>query len=219
MHCAILLATVALVSCNDATRNKENAVDANAQGDSSPVSDAPRAAVDARHAVDAPLAAVDTPLAAVDAPLAAIDAPLATVDAPSPVDAMCAPPRVPTSDEALFELDRIASAAKAYFLANGNFPPTTAAELPSTTACASGGFNPVHTTQWEGDPGWVTLHFEIGIPNRFNYRYTSVGSNGAQALAVGDLDCDGISISYTLDLSVQGNAPTATITSPPAGAD
>ena len=161
---------------------------------------------DAALAIDA--RALDARVVVPDARVTP-DARIVPPDAPT-----CPAPPPPTSVEALFELDRIAGAAKAYYLANGHFPPQDGDFLPSTTACASGGANPVST--WFG--GWRTLGFEIGIPNLFNYRYTG-GAQAATANAYGDLDCDGTSITYTLVLTADGTTPTAAISSPPPGAD
>jgi hypothetical protein len=155
------------------------------------------------------------PAVAVDAAIAPDASCPAPPDAscPAPPDASCPAP-TPTSDEALFELDRLAQSAKAYYLAQGHFPDEVGEEEPSTTACGTvGGENVPQPNAWTSS-GWTALGFAIDIPNRFNYTYGPFGSDAATATALGDLDCDGISITYTLNLAVGSNGPTATLIPP-----
>ena len=59
---------------------------------------------------------------------------------------------------------------------------------------------------------------EIVEENLFSYHWTSTSSSTAQALAVGDLDCDGVKITYQLNLNA-AQEPAATYVIPPASAD
>jgi hypothetical protein len=127
-------------------------------------------------------------------------------------DAATCPPPLPTSDEAMFELDRIAASAVAYLHAHGEYPPTDGITMPPGSACAQPGgvFQPV---DWSVLAGWKDLGFSIGIPNHYSYTYIAdVPPQGATATAQGDLDCDTYNATYTLTLDATG---TAVITPPP----
>lgn len=204
---------------------------AGGQQDSGPTRDGPPGMRDAPVPRDSP-PIVDTRVPdgpqAVDAPhpvdaSPAIDA--LAVDAAPPVDAapavdafVCPAPPPPTSDEARFELDRIAAADIAFYGSNGHFvTASNSSVLPGADGGACPDRFPV-TTAWTLDPAWPQLGFSIGIPNRFSYHYLG-GAGSATALAVGDIDCDGIKITYRLELTSPGGVPTATIIDPPPGTD
>jgi prepilin-type N-terminal cleavage/methylation domain-containing protein len=122
------------------------------------------------------------------------------------------------TSEATLQLNKIMKNDKIYFITNAQYVGANGGSLPSTTACASsGGKNPV-TTAWTSDPGWVNLSFQIDEPNLFNYTYTG-GSATASAKAVGDLDCDGTSITYTLNLSAPLGNPAFALTEPTVQGD
>ncbi|HEY5928415.1 MAG TPA: prepilin-type N-terminal cleavage/methylation domain-containing protein [Kofleriaceae bacterium] len=114
--------------------------------------------------------------------------------------------------EAALQLNKIAKNSKAYFITSARYVTTDAGPEPGTTPCGS----KVQGT-WS-DPTWMELDFQIDEPGLFSYSYTG-GAQSASAIAVGDLDCDGTEITYTLDLtSVAGN-PAALITDPPPNTD
>jgi hypothetical protein len=52
-------------------------------------------------------------------------------------------------------------------------------------------------------PEWQALDFQISEPHRYQYSYSSDG-HSFHAIAVGDLDCDGVSSTYTLDADSSG---------------
>lgn len=135
------------------------------------------------------------------------DARAPIVDARGPVvDVAACPAPVPTSDEAMFELDRLAAAATAYLHVHGNYPRSDGATQPTGTACTQPGgvFQPV---DWSLQPGWTDLGFSIGIPNRYSYTYIAdEPQNGGTVTAIGDLDCDGDRATYTLTLEPNGSA-------------
>ncbi len=68
------------------------------------------------------------------------------------------------------------------------------------------------------NPTWQALDFEIDEPHLFRYGYHSDGKT-VQAVAIGDLDCDGIDMTYHLELSAPNGNPSATITEPPPNSD
>jgi len=124
--------------------------------------------------------------------------------------------------EASLQLNKLAKNSKTYFITSANFVTVDGGELPGaagtncdTTTNPGGKFA---TVDWSTEAGWKDLDFQIDEPNLFAYTYTS-GATLATAVAVGDLDCDTVLITYTLDLtSINGNA-AASITEPPPNSD
>lgn len=124
------------------------------------------------------------------------------------------------SSEAMLQLNKLALDGKTYYFANTKYPQGTANVLPGAdgTACATADRKFAATTAWTTDPIWLALGFEITEPNLFSYHWTSSVNNLAQATAVGDLDCDGVKITYQLNLNA-AQEPAATYVIPPATAD
>jgi type IV pilus assembly protein PilA len=124
--------------------------------------------------------------------------------------------------EASLQLNKIMKNDKVYFQSQQAYVPGGASKLPAATVnCTTpGGKNTVAV--WNTDTVWSNLDFEIDEPAQFVYTYTGAlvgASSTAEALAIGDLDCDGISITYTLQLSAPSGNPTATLTDPPPNSD
>ena len=86
------------------------------------------------------------------------------------------------------------------------------------TACAQSDKHFPVSTAWSSDPIWSALGFEVDEKNYFSYHWTSTSNTQAQALAVGDLDCDTTKITYQLNLNA-AQEPAATYVEPPASAD
>jgi prepilin-type N-terminal cleavage/methylation domain-containing protein len=124
------------------------------------------------------------------------------------------------SSEAMLQLNKLAIDAKTYYFANTKYPQGTATVLPGAdgAACAQSDRHFPVTTAWSSDPIWSVLGFQIDEKNYFSYHFTSTSSTQAQALAVGDLDCDTTKITYQLNLNAQ-QEPAATYVEPPASAD
>ena len=124
------------------------------------------------------------------------------------------------SSEAMLQLNKMAVDAKTYYFANTKYPQGTAGVLPGAdgTACAQTNHKFPVTTAWNADPIWSALGFEVDEPNLFSYHFTSGSPTQAQALAVGDLDCDTVKLTYILNLNAQ-QEPAATYVEPPASAD
>ena len=125
------------------------------------------------------------------------------------------------NSEAMLQLNRLGKGAKSYHNAQTSFPQGIAAVLPGAngSACTGPGKKFAVDSTWAADSSWVSLGFQIDEPNLFTYHYTSSDPSIATALAVGDIDCDGTLITYTLDLGTSDGNPTAVITAPPPTAD
>ncbi len=124
------------------------------------------------------------------------------------------------SSEAMLQLNKRAIDAKTYYFANTKYPQGTAAVLPGPdgTACAKPDRKFAVSSSWSADPVWSGLGFQVDEPNLFSYHFTSTSTTQAQGLAVGDLDCDGVKITYILNLDAQ-QEPAATYVEPAASAD
>jgi len=121
--------------------------------------------------------------------------------------------------EASLQLNKIMKNSKVAFNTTSNFVTANGAALPAAGGanCTTGGKHAV-STAWTGDPGWSALDFQIDEPNLFTYAYTG-GTVNASATAVGDLDCDGVLITYTLTLTSPNGNASGVITEPPPNSD
>ena len=68
------------------------------------------------------------------------------------------------------------------------------------------------------DPVWQALDFQIDHPTLFQYSYASDGTS-FNATAVGDLDCDGTFITYTLSGTAENGNVQVKLTEPPPNSD
>ena len=121
--------------------------------------------------------------------------------------------------EAALQLNKIGKNDKTYFITNAMFVTTAGATNPNveTTAC-SGPNGHFTTVDWSALAGWKDLDFQIDEPSLFKYTYTGAATS-ASATAIGDLDCDGTFITYTLSLSSPNGNPAASLTEPPPNSD
>ncbi|MCA9666091.1 MAG: pilin [Myxococcales bacterium] len=117
--------------------------------------------------------------------------------------------------EATEGLDKVKAGAKSYFQADhydstGNllakqFPGGSIGETPNAvTACCTAGANAPKCTPnsaaWD-QAIWRQLQFQLTEPHYFSWAFGASGSNkGATftATARGDLDCDGVTSTYTI---------------------
>ena len=119
--------------------------------------------------------------------------------------------------EASLQLNKIAKNSKVYYDTQASFVQGTAGTLPATAMTTNCKFPKVAT--WAADTVWAALDFQIDEDNLFMYDYAGTAVKTAQALATGDLDCDGTFITYTLDLDATGGNASAVITEPPPNSD
>ena len=123
--------------------------------------------------------------------------------------------------EAQLMLNKIMKSQKNAFLTDASYIVGTSALVPAMSCCQvdtdgkkqCAGNEP----QWQ-QPVWQAIDFAIDEPHYFRYSIESTAS-GYIAKAVGDLDCDGIEVTYELVGSTQAGNPTATLTAPPKNTD
>jgi type IV pilus assembly protein PilA len=118
--------------------------------------------------------------------------------------------------EASLQLDNMEKKIAAFHVEKARLPVSATTLFPSaTTACASStGLIPVEKqSAWEASgAGWKEMQFHIDQETRFQYNWTQTGptTNGV-GLAVGDLDCDGTIMTYSLNVTIsEGNVAAST---------
>ena len=128
--------------------------------------------------------------------------------------------------EAVLQLNKIGKAAKRVYSETSSYLKDIAATLPTkpdgTAGGCCGGPNnrcPPDPAAFAIEPVWNKLDFQIDEPSLFYYDYSSSASNTFRALATGDLDCDGVEISFVLEGSAPNGVPLVTLTEPPLNAD
>jgi prepilin-type N-terminal cleavage/methylation domain-containing protein len=120
--------------------------------------------------------------------------------------------------EASLQLNKIAKNSKVLYNTTASFSDASESLTPSTACCDGAGKKcPLAASDWAVS-GWQALDFQMDEPHLFQYQYDG-GSTTATALAVGDLDCDDTSITYTLDLAAPDGNASATITEPAPNTD
>jgi type II secretory pathway pseudopilin PulG len=120
--------------------------------------------------------------------------------------------------EAELRLSWIARHAKRVYAESGAFPKGSAPLTPPSTCCGGPDNHCVTPlTAWQ-QPVWKALEFKVDGPSLFQYSYESDGKTFT-AKAVGDLDCDGVTIAYELRGTSEGGQPTATLNTPRPNAD
>jgi prepilin-type N-terminal cleavage/methylation domain-containing protein len=125
--------------------------------------------------------------------------------------------------EAVVQLDKIGKRATEEYTTNATFPTAAATLAPTQNCCTQnvGGKRKcaVNPTDWAAAE-WRSLDFSLDKEFQFQYSYTPGGGGTTfNALAIGDLDCDGVSISYSLDGSAPGGTPTTKLYEPPPNSD
>jgi len=75
------------------------------------------------------------------------------------------------------------------------FPESVGPSPSVGSCCDSGDECAPNATLWE-EPGWQALRFDVLDPHRYSYEFRSTAPDGSgyatfEALAYGDLDCDG----------------------------
>jgi len=122
--------------------------------------------------------------------------------------------------EAELNLDAIKKGNKTYFVEHASYVVGTEAATPAATCCGAGGVTKCTATPaaWEGTPvapsSWDQLDFSVTDDHYFVYSYNAAAGDAYQAIAEGDLDCDGTTVQYILNGTAPSGNPTSTLTKP-----
>jgi type II secretory pathway pseudopilin PulG len=104
--------------------------------------------------------------------------------------------------EVHLQMHKLARDAKAFRGENGRFPVFDQELTPPASCCTQPNAQcQPENDNWNTDP-WKAIDFEIAEPHRYRYGYRSDGET-FDAIAVGDLDCDGDEATYTLHMTAQ----------------
>lgn len=109
--------------------------------------------------------------------------------------------------EAVLQLKRLERNIKLAHATNGTLPKGKVELTPGKPCCETGGACS-DPAAWK-DPVWQALDFQIDEPHRFRYSYESNGKTFT-VKAVGDLDCDGTEIQYTMVGTIDEHAEVQT---------
>lgn len=120
--------------------------------------------------------------------------------------------------EARLQLTKLGKAAKVTFLETAAFPIGKSTYVEDD--CCKG---PNHKCaadpeKWAADPMWRALDFELDEPHYFRYAIEGTATT-MHATAIGDLDCDGTAITYTLEMTAPEGNPKMVVSEPPASSD
>lgn len=121
--------------------------------------------------------------------------------------------------EASLQLNKIAKNSKVYYNTQAQYVQGNATALPAAFAAGTTCKMAPETAAFVADTVWATLDFQVDEQNLFQYGYTGSALTAASATAVGDLDCDGTAITYSLTLTAPGGNAAALITEPPPNSD
>ncbi len=123
--------------------------------------------------------------------------------------------------EAQLNLRRVIRRSQAQAIAEGGYIVGATPLSPAVSCCAQNA-NGKHQcaadpATWQ-DPTWRALGFALDDPHYFQYQYTGTAT-GYKAIAVGDLDCDGTTITFAIDGNFDAGNPTFYLTKPALDAD
>jgi len=123
--------------------------------------------------------------------------------------------------EAALQLNKLAKNAKRAYSETSSFPTGSAPLTPPQPCCGQRNNHcPAVPEQYAASPVWRALDFQIDEPTLFQYSYSaSADGQSFVATAVGDLDCDGVFITYELSGTASNGNPSVTLTEPPPNAD
>lgn len=121
----------------------------------------------------------------------------------------------PRRSEVELNLDAIKKSAKTHFVEMGSYPKASVGLTPGQPCCAGGGKVKctANVIDWQGVPAWDLLDFEIVEDHYYQYSYESDGQT-YEAKGVGDLDCDGKTVTYIMRGRIENGSPVAELIKP-----
>jgi hypothetical protein len=120
--------------------------------------------------------------------------------------------------EAAIVLRQIATAAETALARDGRFPAVEAPPTPAKSCCEGARSRCATAGAEWSTPAWRTLGVPTENTGFFQYSYKSDGKT-VLATAIGDLDCDGVSITWRLEGKVEAGKAVWSMTPPPKNTD
>jgi hypothetical protein len=100
-------------------------------------------------------------------------------------------------------VDYLADRVAASITATGHVPPAAAGPTPTLSCCDQGGACSAEPSVW-ATPGWQALAFSIDDEHYYQYTYLpDPGGRSAIVRAVGDLDCNGETSLYEVEVRIE----------------
>jgi hypothetical protein len=124
--------------------------------------------------------------------------------------------------ESMIQLDKIGKRATIEHNMNGAFPIGSAPLTPATACCAQnfGGKRKCGPDPSQfATPVWRALDFQLDAPHYYQYTYESTDGQSFRATAVGDLDCDGVTVTYVLEGEIVDGTPRTRLEEPSPNSD
>ena len=118
--------------------------------------------------------------------------------------------------EAELNLKSIERSLKTTYIENAQFPVGEVSPTPKAGSCCEGPGKKCapDPSLWNGVDVWDQLDFEVSEPAYFSYAYRSSNGASATALAIGDLDCDNVTSTFTLECEAVAGEPRCELTRP-----
>jgi type II secretory pathway pseudopilin PulG len=118
--------------------------------------------------------------------------------------------------ESQLQLNKIMKNAKVFYVTENRFPVFDQELTPAASCCTQTAAKcQPQNDHWDTD-AWRALDFEIDEPHLYRYGFKSDGET-LDAVAVGDLDCDGTEATFRLHMTSKDGMVQGTIEQPPAG--
>jgi prepilin-type N-terminal cleavage/methylation domain-containing protein len=109
--------------------------------------------------------------------------------------------------EASLQLDNMEKKVKTFHIEKSRLP-ATAVLTPGSAACASstGKIPKLPQSSWDANVGWREMQFHVDEDTLFQYNWSTSSTTAGLGTAIGDLDCDGTIVTYSLIVAkVEGN--------------
>ena len=123
--------------------------------------------------------------------------------------------------EVYVQLEKLKKGVIGEYTRNSSFPQQQAAMTPTVSCCTQNFGNKKKCAPIETDwakPEWVALEFQLNEPFFFQYSYTPAAAGAAfTATAIGDTDCDGTTVTFTLEGSTSSGTPKIILNEPTNG--